>query len=194
MKFYRGGTKMQIDQSTLETITQLVVKTTIKTLEDKGLIKSDKKERSAYQKTEQLLYNYNGFKRVVEDKLKEIEEIKQYGVPTKSKSITQFGGASGTVQGIVLDEESVESAVRTRLASVQDTVHVISNIDKCMQKISTDQYFDILEMRYFEDRTLEDIAVYYGCGVATISRNKNRLVKELALLLFPNEVVNEIVN
>lgn len=185
---------MQIEQSMLETITQLVVKTTIKTLEDKGLLKSDKKERSAYQKTEQLLYNYNGFKRVVEDKLKEIEEIKQYGVPTKSKSITQFGGASGTVSGIVLEEESVESAVRTRLASVQDTVQVISNIDKCMQKIKADQYFETLPMRYFEDRTLEDIAVYYGCGVATISRNKNRLVKELALLLFPNEVVNEIVN
>jgi hypothetical protein len=185
---------VQIDQSTLETITQLVVKTTIKTLEDKGLIKSDKKERSAYQKTEQLLYNYNGFKRVVEDKLKEIEEIKQYGVPTKSKSITQFGGASGTVSGIVLEEESVEAVVCAKLASVQDTVQVISNIDKCLAMVSGDQYYEIIPMRYFEDRTLEDIAVYYGCTHPTISTNRKRLIKELATLLFPNEVVNEIVS
>lgn len=185
---------MQIDKSILESITQLAVKKTIETLEEKGMIKSNKKERTAYQKTEQLLYNYNGFKRVVDDKLKEIEEIKQYGVPTKSKSITQWSGASGGVNGIVLEEESVETAVRNVLASVQGTVQVISNIDKCMKKISNDQYYDILAMRYFEDRTLEDIAVYYGCGVATISRNKNRLVRELAMIMFPDEVVNEIVN
>lgn len=185
---------MQIDKSTIESITQLVVKTTLETLEDKGMLKTNKKERSAYQKTEQLLYNYNGLKRVVEDRMKEIEEIKQYGVPTKSKSITQFGGASGTVHGIVLEEESVEAAVRTRLASVQDTVQVIANIDKCLDVLRKDQYFDILEMRYFEGRTQEDIAVYYGCSQVTISNNKNRLVKELSLLLFPDEVVNEIMN
>lgn len=185
---------MQIEQSIIESITQLVVKTTLETLEDKGMLKTNKKERSAYQKTEQLLYNYNGLKRVVEDRMKEIEEIKQYGVPTKSKSITQFGGASGTVKGIVLEEESVEAAVRTRLASVQDTVQVIDQIDKCLDVLRKDQYFDILEMRYFEGRTQEDIAVYYGCSQVTISNNKNRLVKELSLLLFPDEVVNEIMN
>ena len=185
---------MQIDKPTLESITQLVVKTTIETLEDKGLLKSDKKERSAYQKTEQLLYNYNGLKRVVEDRMKEIEEIKQYGVPTKSKSITQFGGASGTVRGIVLEEESVESAVRNILASVQDTVQVIDKINKCMDKLRSDQYFDTLQMLYFEGQTMEAIAIYYGCGVATVSRNKNRLVRELSLLLFPDEVVREMMN
>jgi hypothetical protein len=185
---------MQIDKSTIESITQLVVKTTLETLEDKGMLKTNKKERSAYQKTEQLLYNYNGLKRVVEDRMKEIEEIKQYGVPTKSKSITQFGGASGTVKGIVLEEESVEAAVRTRLASVEGTVQVLATIDKCMDKLRTDQYFDTLEMLYFEGQTMEAIAVYYGCGVATVSRNKNRLVKELAMLLFPDEVVKEMMN
>ena len=185
---------MQIEQSIIESITQLVVKTTLETLEDKGMLKTNKKERSAYQKTEQLLYNYNGLKRVVEDRMKEIEEIKQYGVPTKSKSITQFGGASGTVKGIVLEEESVEAAVRARLASVEGTVQVLATIDKCMDKLRADQYFDTLEMLYFEGQTMEAIAVYYGCGVATVSRNKNRLVKELAMLLFPDEVVKEMMN
>lgn len=185
---------MQIDKSLIESITQLVVKTTIETLEDKGMLKSDRKERSAYQKTEQLLYNYNGLKRVVDDRMKEIEEIKQYGVPTKSKSITQFGGASGTVRGIVLEEESVEAAVQARLAAVKDTVRVLDNINKCLDILRKDQYFDILEMRYFEGRTQEDIAVYYGCSQVTISNNKNRLVKELSLLLFPDEVVSEIVS
>lgn len=185
--------KVQIDKSTLESITQLVVKTTIETLEDKGLLKSDKKERSAYQKTEQLLYNYNGLKRVVEDRLKEIEEIKQYGVPTKSKSITQFGGASGTVRGIVLEEESVESAVRARLASVHDTVQVLDTINKCMDKLSNDQYFDTLKMLYFEGQTMEAIAMYYGCSHVTIVNHRKRLVKELSLMLFPDEVVREMM-
>ena len=154
-----------------------------------------KTEKTAYQKTEQLLFNYNGFKRIVEERKQEVADLRRYGVPQKSA-----GAMSGTrVQasrsnvGIVLPEDAVEDAVRSVEASVQGTVQVIALIDKCMATLRNDPYYEILPMRYFEGRTLEDIGIYLGYDHSTISRNKSRLVKELAMRLFPDEVVKELM-
>lgn len=166
----------------------------IDTLESRGvLIPQTKKQPTAYQKTETLLYNYRKFIKIVEERYAEIEEIKKYGVPKKGAAVVEYGGKSGTVHGIVLPEESVESAVHERLRSVQDTVQVINLIDKCMDALRKDPYYKILEMRYFEGRTQEDIALVFNVSQVTISNNKNRLVRELAMRLFPSQVAQEML-
>lgn len=182
-------------------LAEIVSKAVVAALKDNGLVGAEKAncklktEKTAYQKTEQLLYNYNGFKRIVEERKQEIEDLRKHGVPQKS---AMSGGervqSSRSVQGIVLPEESVEQAVRTVQESVQGTVQAIALIDKCMNSLRNDPYYKILEMRYFEGRTQEDIALEYGVSQVTISNNKNRLVRELSMRLFPNQVVNEMMN
>lgn len=155
--------------------------------------KTERKEKTAYQKTEQLLYNYNGFKRIIAERMDEIEYIKKYGVPNKSGAVVEYGGNRGNPQGIVLPEESVEAAVHRIKASVQDTVQAIALIDKCMGQLKNDPYYKILEMRYFEGRTQDDIALEFNCSQVTISKNKGRLVRELSMRLFPNQAVGEML-
>lgn len=155
--------------------------------------KTERKEKTAYQKTEQLLYNYNGFKRIVAERMDEIEYIKKYGVPKKSGAVVEYGGNCGTPQGIVLPEESVDAAVQRIKASVQDTVQAMALIDKCMGQLKNDPYYKILEMRYFEGRTQDDIALEFNCSQVTISKNKGRLVRELSMRLFPNQAVGEML-
>ena len=152
----------------------------------------EKRELTAYQKTEQLLYNYNNFKKIIAERMVEIEEIKQYGV-RKDVSVQEYVQKGGMPHGLVLTEESVDAAVRTVQRSVQDTVQAVSLIDRCMESLKHDPYYKVLEMRYFEGRTQEDIALEFKCNQATIARNKSRLVKELSIRLFPNQVVNEIM-
>lgn len=188
---------MQIEKSDLQEIAGIIAATVIETLEKHGVIGSvnanSKTEKSAYQKTEQLLYNYNGFKRVVEERMQDIEDLKKYGVPRKAPGTSEYIQRGGLPQGIVLEEESVEAAVRNVERSVQDTVQAIALIDKCMEALNTDPYYCILEMRYFEGRTQEDIADYLGCSQVTVSKNKNRLVRELSMRLFPNQAINEML-
>lgn len=152
-----------------------------------------KQEKTAYQKTEQLLYNYNSFKRIIKERMLEIETIRTYGVPTKSKSIVEYTPGGGSSPGIVLDEEIVEAAVRNVEASVHDTVEALALIDKCMVTLKADPYYEILEMRYFEGRTQEDIAEHFNCSQVTISKNKNRLVRELSLRIFPDQTISEMM-
>ena len=87
---------MEINKKELQSIITQAVESAIAELEKRHFIVDEKpKEKSAYAKTESLLYNYRGFQRVVEARMKEIEEIKQYGVPQKSKSIVEWGGSTG---------------------------------------------------------------------------------------------------
>ena len=183
-------------------LADLISKSVVNALKESGLVgKTEtaapthkKTEKTAYQKTEQLLFNYNGFKRIVEERKQEIADLRKYGVPGKSP---MSGGervqTSRTVQGIVLPEDAVEDAVRSVQASVQGTVQAIALIDKCMAALKNDQYYDILPMRYFEGRTLEDIGIFFGCDHSTISRNRSRLVRELSMRLFPDEVAKEMM-
>ena len=199
---------MALSKEEMLELAEIVANSVVKALRDNGLFgnansgnggnapkckSKSPAEKSAYQKTEQLLFRYNRFKQIVEDKRQEIEDLRKFGVPGKSLSIVPYSPHSGTVQGTVLPDEAVECAVRTVEDSVQGIVQVIAMIDKGLAALSDDPYYKILELRYFEGRTHEDIGVYFNCDHSTISRNKSRLVQELAILLFPNDVVGEFI-
>ena len=182
---------MNINSQELAEIIRTVVKETITQLGIGGKAPHKEGGKSAYQKTEQLLYNYMNFKRIVRERQLEIEEIRVHGVPQQCGTVGERVQTSRNVQGIVLPEEAVENAVHRVEASVEGTVQAIALIDKCMAALRNDAYYKALEMFYFEGRTLEDIGVYFGVDHTTISRNKNRLVKELAMRIFPDEVIQE---
>lgn len=189
---------MQIEKQDMMEFASMVATAVVEALEKKNVLNvgsaNPKPEKTAYQKTEQLLYNYNGFKRIIKERELEIETLRTYGVPKKSCSIVEYSQKSGTVHGITLEDESVDAAIRTVQASVQGTVQAIALIDKCMDALKSDPYYCILEMRYFEGRTQEDIADTLGCSQVTISKNKSRLIKELSIRLFPNQAIDEMMN
>lgn len=170
---------------------ELVADIVLEKLRDANKIKDNNK--TAYQKTEQLLYNYNNFKKIITKRELEIDTIRRYGIPQKSTSIVPFSPKGNGANGTVLEEDAVECAIRSVQSSMEDTVHVIAMIDKAMESLKNDPYYSILEMRYFEGRTQEDIAVYYGVTQVTISKNKSRLVRELSQELFPNQAILEML-
>lgn len=190
-----------MNQKQMIQLAAFIAEAVVKALKDNGLVVNTdptplekRKGKSAYAKTEALLFNYKGFQRIVEERTQEIEDIRKYGAPERpSMAVEERVQTSRNVQGIVLPQDSVENAVRTVQGTVQETLRVIELMDKGLEHLEDDPYYDILPMRYFEGRTLEDIGVYFGVDHTTISRNKNRLVKELAMQLFPDEVALEMM-
>lgn len=188
-----------MNKKSMAELAELIAESVVVALEKrgvvgKGTITNGKPKKNAYQRTEQLLYNFVGFKKIVADRLDEIENIKKYGVPERSASIVEYSAHTGTVGSIVLPEESVENAVQRIQDSVQDTVQAIALIEKGMVTLKNDPYYKVLEMVYFEKRTQEEIALEFNVSQATISTNRSRLVKELSMQLFPNQVVDEMLN
>lgn len=158
-----------------------------------GRASGENPPKTAYAKTESMLYNYNNFKRIVEQKLKEIRTIEESGVPQRSKSIVQWSGVHGSPQKILLPSESVESAIRAVHASLEKILWAIELIESNMGQMTSDPYYPILEMRYFKGYTQEQIALELNCSQVTVSKNKARLVRELAMRMFPEQVIDEML-
>lgn len=119
-------------------IINATVNATVLKLKMAGLMKSDRK--TAYQKTEELLYNYNSFK----------------------KSDQPF------------------------------TLKLVSKIDDALKEIEDDIYYDIIPLTYFKNETRENIAEIFNTTERTISRNKGRLVNQLKVKLFSDDVIYEL--
>lgn len=176
------------DLKVIETTAQMTAKEVVSQLRKQGLLKNNR--QSPFQKTETLLYNYNNFKNAINDKLKQIDEIKQTGIRKKSSSITSFSGSAS--YEIKSDSDKADEKIESIEQSIQTTKNFIKMIDAAIEMLQDDPYYDLIQMRYFDGKSREEIADYYEVDVSTISRNKNRLVNLLQIRLFSDEVIYEI--
>ena len=179
-------------------LADLISKSVVNALKESGLVgKTEtvvqkKKEMSAYQKTEALLFAYVNFKKIIFEKQEEMAEIRKYGVPSKS---SMSGGervkSSRNTQGLMTFDESVEIAIANIESSFEEVDKAINMVDSALSKIKNEPYYNIIPLFYFNGCTLEDIGIQFGCDHSTISRNKSKLVKSLSAWLFPNDTVKE---
>lgn len=72
------------------------------------------------------------------------------------------------------------------------TIKLVAKIEDALKDIEDDIYYDIIPMFYFHNETREYIAERFGCTETTISRNKTRLLNQLKLKLFSDDVIFEL--
>lgn len=114
------------------------VNNTVLKLKMAGLLRDGR--QSAYQKTEELLRNYNDFK----------------------------------------------------LSDQPYTIKLVEKIETALESIKDDIYYEIIPMTYFKNQTRESIAEKFNTTQRTISRNKGRLINQLKVLLFSDDVIYEL--
>ena len=145
-----------------------------------------RKSSTTYQNTESLLYKYNDLKKSIEDREEEIEEIKATGLRSKSKSILQMP------QGGPHNDELETDIINGLIIDIKKTQLIINRIDRIINKFKNDKYIEIVKQKYFEGKTQQDIADYFDKDTTTIWRNNKRLINEIKVYLFPNDVVKEL--
>lgn len=72
------------------------------------------------------------------------------------------------------------------------TQKLVAKIDEALDSIKNDIYYDIIPLTYFEDETRENIAERFNTTERTISRNKGRLISQLKVKLFSDDVIYEL--
>ena len=73
------------------------------------------------------------------------------------------------------------------------TAHILANAESALHDLETDPYFDVITRYYFDGQSREFIAQARGASVTTITRNKARLLKELATRLFSDDVIKDLL-
>ncbi len=182
---------MNITSKEVKKIIDETVSKTVDELLQQKLIK--KKDMNTYQKTEQLLYNYNAFKEVVKDKQEMIEQIENYGLPNISNSVIPMPHDTG-YKVTVPEEEKVKSKIAALESSIALTKNYIKIIDNALKTIQDDPYYEVIEKCYFEGKKHSVVSNEWLTPIdeTTIGRNKNRLVKKLSIYLFSDDVIREL--
>lgn len=170
-----------------ETEKRETIKVVLNELESRGLIKL---KDNSFKNVESLLYNYNKIKESIKDREEQIKDLKEYGLPEKSGSITSI------VENVVHENKNdqIENAISSLNQNIYRTKVFIKYIDKVLKKFKDDPYYRIIKLKYFENKGIEYIAEEMQKDTSTISRNKNRLINEIKALLLPNELLSNIFN
>lgn len=74
------------------------------------------------------------------------------------------------------------------------TADLVQRVERALATVKDDPYYDIIEHFYFEGQSRNAIAEYFGTNPKTISRHRARLVRQIALHIFSDEITNEIIN
>lgn len=178
------------DKNIIEETAQITATKVIFELRRQGFLKDSR--QTPFQKTETLLYNYKNFQAAIADKQKQIETIRQEGIPKKSASITSFSGTP--TYEVKTDADKADDKIEAIEQSIQTTVSFIKVIDDALDALKDDPYFDIIRLKYFDGKSHEDIADYFLVNIRTISRIRNRLVNLLCIRLFSDEFIRQIFN
>lgn len=165
-----------------------VIQATIQEMLRLNLLKQN--DMDAYKKTEQLLYNYNNFCNAVKWKKEQIEEIKKEGLLKKSKGISLLGVSGGSFEN---EYDKKQNKIEDLENSISLTSKVIDMTDKVLLSIKEDPYYQVIILRYFESYTLEEIAEELEKDTSTISRNRTRLINDLKVKLFSDDVIKELI-
>jgi DNA-directed RNA polymerase specialized sigma subunit len=147
--------------------------------------------QTPFQKTETLLFNYNNFVSAINEKEEQIKELKEYGLKRKSNSVTSFTSGSG-----FLDVKSEQEKIDERIESIESSMHVTKTfvriLDDALSALKDDPYYELIPMRYFKGCSRTDIADHFLCDERTVTRNKNRLINQLQIRLFSDQVIQQI--
>lgn len=68
----------------------------------------------------------------------------------------------------------------------------VEMIEKALNEIRDDEYFEIIPMRYFENLSREQVAEYFDVSTTTITRHQRELLERLSVLMFSDDVIYEL--
>ncbi len=158
-----------------------IIETTIeKSLSAANKYVQPEEGKNYFKETEILLYNYPALKLKIEQDESFLYDPDASAEPEqrKSKDIIRFSGTGG---GHGLDIDRYTISIKS---SMMRTRQEVKRIERALDTIKSDKYYEIITMKYFEEMTMEAIAAHFDCEDKTVRRNKNRLINKLKIMLF----------
>ena len=79
-----------------------------------------------------------------------------------------------------------------RQLDFEETKRFCNMIEKALDSIRDDPYFQIIELKYFQKWSHERIAEYYNVNVSVISKRRTKLINQLRPIIFSVDYIKEL--
>ena len=149
------------------------------------------KQLTPFQKTEKLLSELALLKGAIDSKNMLIEDLKKEGISIQKRET----GVNVQSSKVYLSElEKVENRIEKLQEEITRIENVVNMVERALGTIRNNKYYDIIEMKYFDDLTFEHISEKLNISVITAKRYKNKMIRQLQLVIFSDDVIKNILN
>ena len=149
------------------------------------------KQLTPFQKTEKLLSELSLLKGAIDSKNMLIEDLKKEGISIQKRET----GVNVQASKVYLSElEKVENRIEKLKEEIVRIENVVNMVERALGTIRNNKYYDIIEMKYFDDLTFEHISEKLDISVITAKRYKNKMIRQLQLVIFSDDVIKNILN
>lgn len=176
------GVKSTISPDILKIIRKTVDESVKKAAE--AIIQANKEldaaQRNYFKETERLLYSLPALRlKVAQDE----EDLKNGQVEIKERSKDIVLASSGSYRHNDPEDREIRYIIQ-RIESMERTKKEIARIERALETIQDDEYYDIIPLKYWDLMQPAQIAEALNCDERTFYRHKNRLVNKLKVVLF----------
>ena len=162
----------------------------IERMKNEKEIKTEK-QLTPFQKTEKLLSELALLKGAIDSKNMLIEDLKKEGISIQKRET----GVNVQSSKVYLSElEKVENRIEKLQKEIVRIENVVNMVERALGTIRNNKYYDIIEMKYFDDLTFEHISEKLNISVITAKRYKNKMIRQLQLVIFSDDVIKNILN
>lgn len=159
------------------------VKAIIREAVEAGRLAGMSTARDAYKATERRLYAYRALKQKIIDDTERLEQLKMRGTPEHDKSIVRYSRSGYRMS----PEEMLEAVIRDTEAAISSDQYEIDTLDKALKHIEDDPWYGAITGKYIYGYDDEDLARDFDCGLTQLWKQRGRLVRALAVLLYGSQ-------
>jgi len=176
----------------IEAVIKKTVKETIKGVNEAineaieaGRKQAEQRPKNTYKATERRLHTLNDLKAKVEQDKAYLEDLKLHGLSRHSKDLVRFQKS-----GVRLDDGDIQEAlVQDYVAQIAANQYAIDTVENAFKALEADEYYKVIEMRYFKRMSLGETGEKLHCDATTVWRNQRRLVERISVRIYGREAI-----
>lgn len=112
-----------------------------------------------------------------------VSELKRAGLVKENK----LGSYKKTERALYEYAEWIDTE------NMSETTNRFCNlIQRALNRVRDDPYYEIIELKYFEHWTHEKIAEYFDVDVSVISKRRTKLINQLRPIIFSDDFIREL--
>ena len=128
-----------------------------------------------------LLYNYNKYLRTIPLLYEKLKELEEHPIILNGQSEDIKVQKSSTFKS---DLEKIEDKIENIKLRIERLLYITSKIKDGLSIIQDDEYFTLIEMKYFKRMSNKDVCDALFISDSTLNRHHHRLINELKSVLF----------
>lgn len=141
--------------------------------------------KDAFKATERRLYALPILQKKAAADTEKLAEIREHGPHGRSKSIVRFQRTGYRVD----PEDMLDAIIQDLEATIAADQNEIDTVSRAMEAFKEDPYYPTVTGRYIDRYEDSDIADDLGCSGVTVWKQRTRIVKDIAVMLYGAQAV-----